>query len=291
MISIFKFVHKNKKGMSMKILKTAAVAMCIALPFQAFAESAKDDAVTETTVVATVNGKPIYYGDVVMLHDSHPQLSRLPLKDLFNPLLDNVIDTTLAYNAAVKEKLNADPKVEKRLELMKHQILAASYLEKTVNDNMTKEKLQKLYEQYVRDNPPQEGMTASHILVKTEAEAQEIIKKLNDGEDFGTLAGEYSIDKSAPDGSLGLFTRELMVPEFSDAAFAMKEGEISTKPVKTQYGYHIIKAGKRQMIEPPTYEEVESELIQSYRSSASADALKKLRADAKIKKNPLPDEK
>ena len=156
---------------------------------------------------------------------------------------------------------------------------------------MTKEKLQKLYEQYVRDNPPQEGMTASHILVKTEAEAQEIIKKLNDGEDFGTLAGEYSIDKSAPDGSLGLFTRELMVPEFSDAAFAMKEGEISTKPVKTQYGYHIIKAGKRQMIEPPTYEEVESELIQSYRSSASADALKKLRADAKIKKNPLPDEK
>ena len=112
MISVFKFVHKNKKGMSMKILKTAAVAMCIALPFQAFAESAKDDAVTETTVVATVNGKPIYYGDVVMLHDSHPQLSRLPLKDLFNPLLDNVIDTTLAYNAAVKEKLNADPKVE-----------------------------------------------------------------------------------------------------------------------------------------------------------------------------------
>lgn len=277
--------------MSMKTLKTALIAVCFALPAQAASDSAKADAVEDTTVVATVDGKPIYYADVVMLQENHPQLSRLPLKDIFSPLLDNVIDTTLAYNAAIKDKLDSDPKIKKRFDAAKRQILAVAYIEKAVEENMTKDNLKKLYDQYVRDNPPQEGMTASHILVKTKEEAEEIIKKLNDGEDFATLASQYSIDKAAPDGSLGLFTREMMVPEFSDAAFAMKEGEVSSKPVKTQYGYHVIRAGGRQMIEPPSYEEVENELIQSYRNSASSDVLKKLRSDAKIKKNPLPEEK
>lgn len=271
--------------MLMKALKTALVAVCCAFPAYAASDSAKN----EDIVVATVNGKPIYYADVVFLQQSHPQLSRLPIKDLYPSLLDMLIDTTLAHDAAVKAKLDKKDAVEKRIQNAVRQMLAAAYVEDTIEKNLTKEELSKMYNQYLRDNPPQEGMEAAHILVKSKEEAEDIISKLKKGEDFAKLANEHSIDKAAHDGELGLFTRELMVREFSDAAFAMKEGEISKTPVKTQYGYHVIKAGKRQMIEPPSFEEMENELTQMYRNTAASDILKSLRSDAKITKQPFPE--
>jgi peptidyl-prolyl cis-trans isomerase C len=93
-------------------------------------------------------------------------------------------------------------------------------------------------------------MRARHILVKTEAEAEEIIEQLQAGADFATLAESRSIDRQSAEqgGDLNWFNRNEMIPEFSDAAFALKPGEFSQTPVKSQYGYHIIKVDEARYL-------------------------------------------
>jgi len=144
-----------------------------------------------------------------------------------------------------------------------------------------------LYEQFKKDNPPQEEMSAAHILLKTEKEAQDVIKQLEKGADFGELANKVSENKGLEDGDLGYFSRELMVPEFSEAAFAMKEGEISKKPVKTKFGYHVIKAGPRRLAETPKFEDMEKELMQTQAAQTIEQTMKDLRKKAKIVKTPV----
>ena len=150
-----------------------------------------------------------------------------------------------------------------------------------------KDKLKEMYEQYKRNNPPQEEMSAAHILLKTEKEAKDVIKQLEKGADFADLANKLSENKGLEGGDLGYFTRELMVPEFSEAVFRMKEGEISKTPVKTQFGYHVIKAGPRRLTEVPSFEEMEKELAQTQASEAVEEVVKGLRKDAKIVKTPV----
>ena len=167
------------------------------------------------------------------------------------------------------------------------QLLARYYLEEKAKKDQTKEKLEALYEQFKKDNPPQEEMSAAHILLKTEKEAKEVIKKLEKGADFAELANKVSENKGLTDGDLGYFSRDLMVPEFSEAAFAMKEGEISKKPVKTKFGYHIIKAGPRRLSETPKFEVVEKELMQLQASKSVETTMEALREKAKIVKTPV----
>lgn len=167
------------------------------------------------------------------------------------------------------------------------QLLARYYLEQQAKKNQTKEKLEVLYEQFKKDNPPQEEMSAAHILLKTEKEAQDVIQQLQKGADFAELANKVSENKGLEGGDLGYFSRELMVPEFSEAAFAMKEGEISKKPVKTKFGYHVIKAGPRRLSETPKFEDVEQELMQMQAAQSVEETMQKLRKKAKIVKTPV----
>ncbi len=108
---------------------------------------------------------------------------------------------------------------------------------------ITDEDVKTYFEENKESFATPEQVEASHILVEDEATAKEVIDKLNAGEDFATLAKEYSTDKSNAEdgGALGFFARGEMVPEFEDAAFAMNVGEVSKEPVKTEFGYHIIK--------------------------------------------------
>ena len=123
--------------------------------------------------------------------------------------------------------------------------------------------------------------------MKTEKEAQDVIKQLEKGADFGELADKVSENKGLEGGDLGYFSRELMVPEFSEAAFAMKEGEISKKPVKTKFGYHVIKAGPRRLAEPPKFEDVENELKQLQAAQSIEETMQSLRGKANIVKTPV----
>ena len=271
--------------MSMKTIKMALVALVFCSPVHA-AGNAKGD-VAEDFVVATVDGKNIMLSEVVSIQQSHPQIGALPLGSVYEPLLDNLINVTVASEAGKKAKLQKDPEVKKMMKEVEEQILARVYLERRVKEMQTKDRLQKMYEQYKKDHPPQEGMYAAHILLKTEKEAKDVIKQLEKGADFGELANKVSENKGLDGGDLGFFTRETMVPEFSDAAFRMKEGEISKTPVKTKFGYHIIKAGKREMTEVPTFEELEKELTQSFNSTSVEEVLKDLRNKAKVTKTPV----
>lgn len=237
--------------------------------------------------VATVNGGKIMLSDVQNVKAANPQIAPLPLNAIYEPLLDNLIDLTVVADAAKKEKLQDSAEFKKMMKDVERQLLARLYLEQQAKKLQTKDKLKEMYEQYKRNNPPQEEMSAAHILLKTEKEAKDVIKQLEKGADFADLANKLSENKGLEGGDLGYFTRELMVPEFSEAVFRMKEGEISKTPVKTQFGYHVIKAGPRRLTEVPSFEEMEKELAQTQASEAVEEVVKGLRKDAKIVKTPV----
>ena len=271
--------------MSMKVITGALVALCLAMPAQAAKTKAK--AAQTDLVIATVDGNNITLSEIENVRASNPQLSALPLESVYEPLLDNIIDLNVVAAAAKAEKVQNTPEFKKMAKDFEKQLLARYYLEQQAKKNQTKEKLEVLYEQFKKDNPPQEEMSAAHILLKTEKEAQDVIQQLQKGADFAELANKVSENKGLEGGDLGYFSRELMVPEFSEAAFAMKEGEFSKKPVKTKFGYHVIKAGPRRLSETPKFEDVEQELMQMQAAQSVEETMQKLRKKAKIVKTPV----
>ena len=273
--------------MSKKIIAGALVALCFSLPAHAAKTKAKTAETSSDMVVAIVNGEKITLSEIENVHGANPQLSNVPLESIYEPLLDNIIDLNIVSAAARAEKVQNSPEFKKMMKEFEKQLLARFYLEQQAKKEQTKENLEAMYEQFKRDNPPQEEMSAAHILLKTEKEAKDVIKRLEKGEDFGTLANELSENKGLEDGNLGYFSRDLMVPEFSEAAFAMKEGEISKTPVKTKFGWHVIKAGPHRMAEPPKFEEVEKELIQSQAAQSVELIMRDLRKKAKVVKTPV----
>ena len=271
------------KGVSMKLIKLFVIAavMC-ASPAYAAPKAKAKTAVDKAPVAAVVNGKKVYIKELQELKDAVPQLQQISLDALYEQLQASMIDATLLSQAAEKEKIKNDPQYKKLAAEMEEQLARRLYLDKKIKEMRTKDKMQKIYAQYLKDNPPQEEVKASHILVKTEREAADIIKQLNAGADFAEIANKKSIDPSGNGGDLGFFSRETMVPEFAEAAFSMKEGELSQKPVKTQFGYHVIKVEKRRIAEPPAFEEVETQLSERFNVDASDEVMKNLRSKAKI---------
>lgn len=239
-------------------------------------------------VVATVNGTKIMPSEVQdVKENANPQLAALPMNAVFDPLLENLVDMTIISEAAKADKVQNTAEFKKMMKSVEKQLLARLYLERQAKKKQTKAKLLEMYEQYKRNNPPQEEMSAAHILLKTEKEAKDVIKQLEKGADFAELANKVSENKGIEGGELGYFTRELMLPEFSEAAFRMKDGEISKIPVKTQYGWHVIKAGPRRLTEVPSFEKMEKELAQAQATQAVEEIVSDLRKKAKINRVPV----
>lgn len=239
-------------------------------------------------VVATVNGTKIMLSEVQdVKENANPQLAALPMNAVFDPLLENLVDMTIISEAAKADKVQNTAEFKKMMKSVEKQLLARLYLERQAKKKQTKAKLLEMYEQYKRNNPPQEEMSAAHILLKTEKEAKDVIKQLEKGADFAELANKVSENKGIEGGELGYFTRELMLPEFSEAAFRMKDGEISKIPVKTQYGWHVIKAGPRRLTEVPSFEKMEKELAQAQATQAVEEIVSDLRKKAKINRVPV----
>ena len=145
----------------------------------------------------------------------------------------------------------------------------------------TEEAERKAYDDAAKAEPPQQEIHARHILLPTEDEAKKALARVKGGEDFAKVATELSKDPSGNGGDLGWFTKDRMVPEFSDAAFKLKEGEIS-EPVKTQFGWHIIKIeGSRTKSFPP-FEQVKDQAARYVSQKAEQDAILQLHNAAKI---------
>ena len=136
----------------------------------------------------------------------------------------------------------------------------------------------------MKENKGEEEVRASHILVKTEQEAKDIIAQLEKGADFAKLAKEKSTDpsKEKNSGDLGFFTKEQMVKEFAEAAYALKKGETSKTPVKTQFGWHVIRVTDRRTQAAPAFEDVKDQLRQKLAEFIAQEEINKLRSAAKI---------
>jgi len=158
----------------------------------------------------------------------------------------------------------------------------------------TEEAERKAYDEAAKAEPPQQEIHARHILLPTEDEAKAALARVKGGEDFAKVATELSKDPGGEGGDLGWFTKDRMVPEFSEAAFKLKEGEISD-PVKTQFGWHIIKVeGVRTKTFPP-FEQVKDQAARYVSQKAESETIAQLHGAAKIELfdadgKPLPPE-
>lgn len=242
---------------------------------------------TKDPVVAVVNGQQIHLSDVEIAQQSLPQQYRnMPLSAVFPALLDRMVDSKLVEQDGRNNKVTDDPAFKKRLAFVEDQVVQDFWLQKQIAEKVTPEKMKQAYEEKVKNMPAEDEVHARHILVATEPEAKAIIADLKKGAAFDKLAKEKSTDKAsgAEGGDLGWFKKTDMVKEFADAAFALKKGELSQTPVKTQFGYHVIKVEDRRKAPPPSFEELSGQIHQDLARETVTAMLNKLRADAKIEK-------
>ena len=219
-------------------------------------------AIKADTVYATVNGTKITGKDLdSMVKAMPPQVQQAPAGQTLPLLVNQYVNDRLVDEAAAKANLASDAKVQERVAAATKQIVRERYVEEQLAGKDTDAALRKKFDQLLAANPLQEEVHARHILVKDEKTANDILARLNKGEDFAKLAKEFSIDPSKDNGGdLGYFVKGMMVKEFGDAAFSMKKGEISKAPVKTQFGYHILKIEDRRMQQKPDFAKVKDQV-------------------------------
>lgn len=238
-------------------------------------------------VVATVNGQPIYLSELQVAQQAlPPQYRNMPLSSVYPALLDRIIDSKLVVADGKKNKVEADPDFKKRMAFVEDQVVQDFWLQKELSKRVTLDKLKARYQEKLKSMPAEDEVHARHILVATEQEAKDLLADLKKGTPFDKLAKEKSTDKAsgAEGGDLGWFKRTDMVKEFSDAAFALKKGETSEAPVKTQFGYHLIKVEDRRQAPPPSFEELADQLREEVQRETVTQYIDQLHANAKVEK-------
>jgi peptidyl-prolyl cis-trans isomerase C len=238
----------------------------------------------DETVVARVDGAELHLSDVEAAQQSlPPQAQKMPLDQIYPVLLDRLVDGMLITEAGRKDHLDQDPELQRRLERYEDRLIQEAYLSRAIKAAQTEDRLKARYESFIKDKTGREEVHARHILVKTEDEAKAIIAELDKGADFADLAKKDSIDPGASSGGdLGYFGHDDMVKEFADAAFALPAGQYTKTPVKTQFGWHVIKVEDHRVGKPPSFEEARQEVAQLVARDVVAGKLKELRSTAKI---------
>lgn len=238
-------------------------------------------------VVAKVDGNDITRVDVYRFIKLMPaNIQQLPPQAIYPLALEQVINTRLVQNKAEAAGLESDPDVQEQLSMAKQQIIRSVYvqreLEKTISDAAIKAK----YQDAIGKSAAVEELKASHILVESEAAAKDIIAKLEAGGDFAKLAAENSGDPGNKDkgGDLGWFSKADMVPAFSEGAFKLGKGEITKTPIKTQFGWHVVKATDKRERPKPTLEETRPMIEAELRREKLETLLDGWRQTAKIEK-------
>ncbi|MGH7075049.1 MAG: peptidylprolyl isomerase [Stellaceae bacterium] len=265
-------------------LLAACLVVVLAVPATGWAQAAGNKS-SGDPVLARVNGFAIR-GSMVMaqIHTLPPKTQKLPLEKLVPLVVQAIVNARLIEAAADHEHLGDNPQVKRELAVAKNRIVRNVYLEQLVEKAITEPKLHARYEDDIKKMPPQTEIDARHILVKTKREAQAIIRKLEHGASFAKLAKEKSIDPAGKDngGDLGWFTKDQMVPEFAKAAFALKTGQYTRTPVKTRFGWHVIKVIGRRKAPPPSFDDVKRQLLAQIESEVIGAKIKELRVHAKI---------
>jgi peptidyl-prolyl cis-trans isomerase C len=199
-------------------------------------------------------------------------------------VLRGIVSERLIYQEATKEGFDKSEEVQKRLESLKKQLIMQAYMESKAKKLITEQQLKSAYAKRTSALKNEEETRARHVLVATEDEAKAIAKDLKKGGDIEKIAKEKSLDKGSAiqGGDLGYFTKEKMVPEFAEAAFKLKKGEISD-PVKTSFGWHIIKVEDRRPLRVPSFEEMREDLQGEVSNQAVQEFVQALLKKADIK--------
>jgi len=258
--------------MEMNNKLTAFALMGVLLAFNAQA-AGKDG------VAAVVNGKQIKVADIKAAYDMNPQIKeKASFDEFYTNTLDIFVDGEMVYQAAVADKITESAEYAAQLAEAKKELARKMYLDKKVRAAVNDKAVKKLYDDYKDTFHGEKEVKAKHILVDSEAKAKEVIAKLNDAGQFDKLAKEYSKEPA----ELGYFTKEMMVPEFADAAFKLKKGQFTQTPVKTQFGYHVILVEDIRDAKPENMKKIEPQLKAMLAKKAMSDIIKGLQNKADI---------
>ena len=209
-------------------------------------------------VIAKVNGKTITENDMKLAEtEIGNDLGTLPEGTRRRVLVEFLIENQLFADAAESQKLGSGAAFEERLQYWRRRALRDVYFDKTVKDSVNDAEAKKFFDSQVGAAKPEEEVSARHILVESKDQARDLYEKIAHGSDFEKLAKEHSKDPGSKDqgGSLGYFKRGQMVPQFEEAAFKLKKGEVS-EPFESQFGWHIIKVDDRRQSSAPSFEAV-----------------------------------
>lgn len=274
-------------------MSLALAALVLAAPLSGAQAEAKKKSAAVTKkkakrdpVVARVDGAEIRLSHLQAAKAQlDPRLQKVPLARIYRPLLEQVIRQKLLANAGRKDNLHNDPQIKSQMALIEDRLIQSVYMSKKIRSEITDEAVKKRYEAYLKSQKSGEEVKARHILVKTEAEANAVIGQLKKGADFAKLAKEKSTGPSkVQGGDLGWFAKGEMVPEFDKVVFAMKKGQYTKKPVRTQFGWHVILVEGKRKKAPPSLESVRNQLARTMAREVFQAEVKRLQKTAKIRR-------
>lgn len=261
---------------------TSALTGCLALALVTAQPLRAQDA---NTVVAKVNGAEIRQSDVTAAESElGPSLAQMDPAARRDAIITFLIDLKIVAKAAEDKKIADTADFKQKLGFLRSRLLMDNLLAQEGKAAVNDASMKKVYEEAAKQITGETEVRARHILVDTEDQAKEIIAELKKGADFAELAKKKSKDPGASDGGdLGFFTKDQMVPEFSAVAFALEPGKISD-PVKSQFGWHVIKVEEKRARKAPDFDQVKPQIEAFVVRKAQAEYVAKLRADAKIER-------
>jgi peptidyl-prolyl cis-trans isomerase C len=251
-------------------------------------------------LVAKVNGVEVHQSDLAVAEDEAGQIPPMSPEAKQDYLVQFVADMILVSKAAEDKKFADSAEFKRKLDFARKKLLMEGLLQSVGKEALTDEAMHKVYDEAVKQIGEEKEVHARHILLRVPAgdekaskEAEDKIKavvaRLKKGEDFAKVAAEVTEDPSgkANGGDLGFFSKDQMVPEFSDTAFKLEKGQVSD-PVKTQFGWHVIKVEDKRVKQAPKFEEVKPQIENFVARKAQAELVTKLRADARIERMDKP---
>ena len=202
--------------------------------------------------------------------------------NLKSRMVENLVAEELFVQEGEKTGIAKDKEFQAAMERARRQLLANRYLQKNIMPKITDGNIRAFFDKN-KLRYSQDEVHAYHVLLKTEEEAKEVYEKAKGGEDFEVLAKKYSKDPTAAQnmGDLGFFTRSRMPPQFSDAAFKMKAGEISS-PVNSPFGYHIIKVVEKRDGKPVKFDDVKDQVRGDFQNESISDLIASLKKNNKV---------
>ena len=265
----------------------AAAAGCLAMVLLAGPVRAED----ANPVLAKVNGSEIRKSDVALAEEElGPSLGQMDPAAKDENVLAFLIDMKIVSKAAEDKKVQDSEDFKKRMAFARSRLLMDNLLASEGKAATSDDAMKKVYEEASKQITGEQEVHARHILVETEDQAKAVEEELKKGADFAELAKKKSKDPGASDGGdLGFFTKDQMVPEFSAVAFALEPGKVSD-PVKTQFGWHVIKVEEKRNRKAPEFDQVKAQIETYVTRKAQADYVAKLREAAKIERMDKPEE-